>query len=290
MLFRITFPFSKLSCTFFQLLHDLKIRWTSPVTTARLYFWGAKAWKFMINPVKLDLLYHVEDRFPSRFRIFMSHIGNEPSFCLSNVKVNELCNEFISCSFCSMLSLLYLSILRMGKEYFTHIPCVFPFLKRAALTFASGIFGTAFPLPTPESNCLISLVCVLLVHIKTLQGTFKILKVTQRADTCFFQDVLLHVSCLQKKQFDCFFVSGSGKSVNFPYKACEYRYRLLFCDIQLSSHSFRCGLLLLLLIAAANADVTFGTVLPEDASCYRQAKTCLLWSSSDRSSPRGANV
>ena len=80
LLFRITFPFSKLSCTFSQLLHDLKIRWTSPVTTARLYFWGAKAWKFMINPVELGLLYHVGDRFPSRFWIFMSNIGNEPSF------------------------------------------------------------------------------------------------------------------------------------------------------------------------------------------------------------------
>ena len=90
-----------------------------------------------------------------------------------------------------------------------------------------------------------------------------------------------------KKKFNSFW--ASYKTVHYPYKACKQAPVIIWA-VQLSTQILRWGLLLLLLIAAANADVTSCAFLPLDASCHTKAKTSLSWSSSECSSSRGANV
>ena len=61
---RIFFAFSKLSCAAFRVLQARKIICTIPETTERLYLSGAKEWKFMVRPVSVAFVYHVEVTFP----------------------------------------------------------------------------------------------------------------------------------------------------------------------------------------------------------------------------------
>ena len=58
---RISLALPKLSSNKDLELQDLNILCTKLETTERLYLVGAKAWKFITNPVSDGFLYHVDD-------------------------------------------------------------------------------------------------------------------------------------------------------------------------------------------------------------------------------------
>ena len=90
-----------------KLTHALLARWilwTNPVTTDLLYFIGASEWKFIVRPVSVGLVYHLDDNGVFERVIRISRDGID-AFSSSRSMLNwsEGCRLLISRSFSSIL-------------------------------------------------------------------------------------------------------------------------------------------------------------------------------------------
>ena len=123
----------KLSWKFIQLLQERKILWIKPDTTYRLYLTGAFAWKLIIKPVSVGLVYHFDVNRSYVWRISISRKGIDEFFSGSTVNFSEGWRLLISSN---LLSIWFFFMSRICHPYTSSIGLNYLLFVR--LTYSSN--------------------------------------------------------------------------------------------------------------------------------------------------------